>query len=217
MSKNQTTWNHAEAANLYRVKGWGGGFFNINAQGQVEAVIENAGRIDLKDLCEDLAKRGLHPPLLLRFSDILKQRMVEIHKRFAIARKESGYPGSYFGVYPIKVNQQRQVVEEIVEFGAAYQWGLEAGSKPELHAVLALLDDVKGLVVCNGYKDQEFIELALMGLKMGKQVFIVVEKPNELELTLDIARRLRVEPLLGLRCGLTATSKGQWELSLIHI
>lgn len=168
-------------------------------------------QVDLKLLCDDLAERDLYPPLLLRFSDILKQRMAQIHKRFAIAREEAEYEGRYFGVYPIKVNQQRQVIEEIVEFGAEFNWGLEAGSKPELHATLAMLEDIEGLIVCNGYKDREFIELAMIGRKMGKRVFIVVEKPNELDMILEASTRLGVEPLIGLRCRLAATSQGKWE------
>jgi arginine decarboxylase len=208
---SDTPWNVAQAIDLYQVHGWGDGFFSVNDQGHVEAIIDERSRIDLKRLCDELAARGFWPPLLLRFSDILKRRMAELHKRFAIACEEAEYPAHYYGVYPIKVNQQRQVVEEVVEFGAPFHWGLEAGSKPELHAILALLDDVKGLIVCNGYKDKEFIELALMGQKLGKRVFIVVEKPNELELILESARRIRVEPLIGLRCRLSTTSHGLWD------
>lgn len=209
MSKSK--WNYQDAAQLYQVEGWSGGFFGVSEAGRVEAVTSKEHRIDLKALCEELAAEGLHPPLLLRFSDMLKRRMQQIHKRFSIACDDAGYSGSYYGVYPIKVNQQYQVVEEVVEFGADLHWGLEAGSKPELHATLAMLEDVEGLIVCNGYKDQEFIELALMGVKMGKQVFIVVEKPNELDLTLTTAKRLGVTPLIGLRCRLAATSKGLWD------
>ncbi|MCB1862211.1 MAG: arginine decarboxylase, partial [Gammaproteobacteria bacterium] len=208
---NKTGWKHSDAAKLYQIDGWGGGYFNVNRMGNVEAVADTENSIDLKLLCEQLAARGLHPPLLLRFSDMLKRRMQQIHKRFAKAIEEAGYTGDYFGVYPIKVNQQYQVVEEIVEFGAGLRWGLEAGSKPELYATLAILDDVEGLIVCNGYKDQGFIELALMGLKLGKQVFIVVEKPNELDLILSTAGRLGVAPLIGLRCRLATTSNGFWD------
>ena len=208
---SDSSWSIADAIDLYQVHGWGDGFFSVNDQGHVEAVIGDQNRIDLKSLCDDLSERGLWPPLLLRFSDILKRRMAELHKRFVIACSEANYPARYYGVYPIKVNQQRQVVEEVVEFGAPFDWGLEAGSKPELHAILALLDDVKGLIVCNGYKDKEFIELALIGQKLGKQVFIVVEKPNELELILDGAKRLAVKPLIGLRCRLSTTSQGLWD------
>ena len=208
---SDSPWTILDAIDLYQVHGWGDGFFSVNQQGHVEAVIDADSRIDLKQLCDDLAGRGFWPPLLLRFSDILKRRMAELHKRFALACKAAEYPARYYGVYPIKVNQQRQVVEEVVEFGAPFNWGLEAGSKPELHAILALLDEVKGLIVCNGYKDKEFIELALIGQKLGKQVFIVVEKPNELELILHSARRIRVEPLIGLRCRLSTTSQGLWD------
>jgi len=209
MSEKQ--WSVADAAALYQLEGWASGFFGINELGNVEALADADHPIELKSLCKKLAAQGLHPPLLLRFSDLLKRRMQQLHQRFAVARKEAGYRGRYYGVYPIKVNQQRQVVEEIVEYGAAFHWGLEAGSKSELHATLAMLEDIEGLIVCNGYKDREFIELALMGLKLGKRVFIVVEKPGELHLTLEVARRLEVKPLIGLRCRLSATSNGQWD------
>ncbi|MCU7802958.1 MAG: biosynthetic arginine decarboxylase [Candidatus Thiodiazotropha sp. (ex Lucinoma borealis)] len=208
---SDAVWDRDAANSLYQVDGWGAGYFSINQQGHVEAITDGTRGIDLKQLCDELASRGLRPPLLLRFSDMLKQRMSQIHKRFTIACEEAEYTGRYYGVYPIKVNQQRQVVEEIVEFGTSYNWGLEAGSKPELHATLAMLEDVEGLIICNGYKDQEFIDLALMGLKMGKQLFVVVEKPDELELILNAAERLDVEPLIGLRCRLASTSEGLWD------
>ncbi|ATX81288.1 arginine decarboxylase [Mariprofundus ferrinatatus] len=209
MTKNK--WSTEQAGELYQVEGWGNGFFGINEAGHMMAIPDGEHQVDLKLLCDELTERGLYPPLLLRFSDILKQRMAQIHQRFSIAREESGYEGRYYGVYPIKVNQQRQVVEEIIEFGQEYNWGLEAGSKPELHATLAMLEDVEGLIVCNGYKDREFIELAMIGRKMGKRVFIVVEKSNELDMILEASKRLQVEPLIGLRCKLAATSKGKWE------
>ncbi len=204
-------WDALQSTALYQVGGWGAGYFRINEKGHVEAITEGTRGIDLKLLCDELAEQDLWPPLLLRFSDMLKRRMQQIHKRFSIASEEAEYGGRYYGVYPIKVNQQRQVIEEIVEFGAEFNWGLEAGSKPELHATLAMLEDVEGLIVCNGYKDQEFIDLAMMGLKMGKQVFVVVEKSSELELILSSAARFGVEPLIGLRCRLAATSKGLWD------
>ena len=205
------SWSVADAARLYRVDGWGRGFFRVNARGRIEALPDGGLAIDLRDLCDELRRRGVHPPLLIRFSDILRRRMAQISRRFAIAREEAGYQGDYFGVYPIKVNQQRQVVEEIIEFGGEFCWGLEAGSKPELHAVLAMLEDVEGLIVCNGYKDREFIELALLGRKLGQRVFIVVEKPGELELLLEAARRMDVRPLIGLRCKLATTGEGKWQ------
>ncbi len=137
MSKG--AWDYRDSARLYQVEGWSGGYFTVNERGSVEAVVGDKQGIDLKQLCEELAMQDLHPPLLLRFSDMLKRRMKQIHKRFSIACEEAGYNGRYYGVYPIKVNQQRQVVEEVVEFGAEFNWGLEAGSKPELHATLATL------------------------------------------------------------------------------
>ncbi len=204
-------WNIQKASELYQVEGWGHGFFRVNERGNVEATPDGEHSIDLKDLCTELEQRGLYAPVLLRFSDMLKRRMEQIFERFRIACAESGYQGRYYGVYPIKVNQQRQVIEEIIEFGAEFNWGLEAGSKPELHATLAMLEDVEGLIICNGYKDSEFVELAMMGVKMGKRVFIVVEKPNELNLILQSARRLQVTPLIGLRCRLAASGVGKWE------
>jgi len=204
-------WKHTDAASLYQVDGWGGGYFSVNEKGNVEALSNTGKPVDLKVLCDKLAAKGVHPPLLLRFSDMLKGRMEQIHKRFSIAIAEAEYGGNYLGVYPIKVNQQYQVVEEVVEFGAGLHWGLEAGSKPELHATLAMLDDIEGIIVCNGYKDQGYIELALMGLKLGKQVFIVVEKPSELALILSTAKRIGIDPLIGLRCKLATTSNGFWD------
>jgi len=208
---NKKVWQHTDAARLYQVDGWSGGYFSVNGKGNVEALADAGSPIDLKLLCDRLAVRGLRPPLLLRFSDMLRRRMQQIHKRFSIAIEEAGYAGDYYGVYPIKVNQQYQVVEEIIRFGGGLHWGLEAGSKPELYATLAMLDDIEGVIVCNGYKDQGFIELALMGLKLGKRVFIVVEKPEELELILTTARRIGVTPLIGLRCRLATTSNGFWD------
>lgn len=207
----ESVWAAEDSAALYQVQGWGSGFFGVNELGHMVAIPDGRHPVDLKKLYDELTSRDMYAPLLLRFSDILRERMAQIHSRFMIARDDAGYQGQYFGVYPIKVNQQRQVVEEIVEFGSTYNWGLEAGSKPELHATLAMLEDVEGLIVCNGYKDREFIELAMIGRKMGKRVFIVVEKPNELDLILEAAARFKVEPLIGLRCRLAATSKGFWE------
>jgi arginine decarboxylase len=211
MSEHQ--WQVSDSARIYQVEGWSGSYFQVNQAGHVEAITDGVHRIDLKKLCDELSEEGLCPPVLLRFSDMLKQRMKQIHRRFSIACNEAEYHGRYYGVYPIKVNQQRQVVEEIVEFGAEFNWGLEAGSKPELHATLAMLEDVEGLIICNGYKDQEFIDLAMMGRKMGKRVFVVVEKLSELDLILASAKRFGVDPLVGLRCRLAATSKGMWDES----
>jgi arginine decarboxylase len=209
MSNNP--WSVDKAAELYQVEGWGSGYFRINESGNVETIADGVHSVDMKQLCEQLAKQDIYPPLLLRFSDILNSRMEQLNRRFSLACTEAGYEGRYYGVYPIKVNQQYQVVEEIIEFGAQYNWGLEAGSKPELHATLAMLEDVEGLIICNGYKDREYIELAMLGLKMGKQVFIVVEKPHELELIIESAQRHKLQPLIGLRCKLATSSNGLWD------
>jgi arginine decarboxylase len=204
-------WNIDRANQLYQTKGWSNSFFNINERGNIDALPDGVTAIDLKDLCDELASQGIYPPLLIRFSDILRSRMEQLQKRFQIACEEAEYQGRYYGVYPIKVNQQYQVVEEVVEFGADFNWGLEAGSKPELHATLAMLEDVEGLIICNGYKDQEYVELAMIGLKMGKRVFVVIEKPHELDLVIRAATRHEVTPLIGLRCKLAATSNGRWD------
>lgn len=209
MSKQ--SWSVDKAAELYQIEGWGSGYFRINQSGNVETVADGVNSMDLKQLCEQLAQQDIYPPLLLRFSDILNSRMEQLYRRFSLACNEAGYEGRYYGVYPIKVNQQYQVVEEIIEFGGQYNWGLEAGSKPELHATLAMLEDVEGLIICNGYKDREYIELAMLGLKMGKQVFIVVEKPHELDLIIESAQRHDALPLIGLRCKLATSSNGLWD------
>jgi len=207
----KNTWQIKDAEELYQTDGWGHGYFSINTDGHLEALADGVHGIDLMQLCDELAAQDIYPPVLLRFSDILKSRMEQIYRRFEIARNEAAYEGNYYGVYPIKVNQQSQVVEEIVEFGGEFNWGLEAGSKPELHATLAMLDDNQRLIICNGYKDQEYIELAMIGRKMGKRIFIVVEKPQELDLILSSAKRLDVSPLIGLRCRLATTSSGRWD------
>jgi len=196
----------------YGFSNWGKDLFEVGDAGHLNVILGDK-RVDLKGICDDLANRGLTAPLMIRFSDILQDRMRRIHDAFSAARDEADYQGEYFGVYPIKVNQQAQIVEEVVEFGRTFCWGLEAGSKPELHAVLAMMEDVKGPIICNGYKDREFIYLALIGQKMGKQVFIVVEKMSELSLIIDISRQLGVKPLIGLRCRLATSTQGKWKAS----
>lgn len=205
-------WDIDKAAACYGIDRWGKDIFSVNEAGHVQIHV-NGRQLDLKQLLDDLRGRELHPPVLLRFSDILKSRMRRLHEAFESARNEADYGGRYYGVYPIKVNQQFQVIEEIVEFGTEFNWGLEAGSKPELHATLAMLEDVEGLIVCNGYKDAEFVHLAMLGQKMGKRVFIVIEKPGELELVLAAAAHLDVRPLIGLRCRLATVGSGRWQQS----
>jgi arginine decarboxylase len=208
-------WTVADSAETYGVKYWGNNYFSINDAGNVQAHPAGAegARIDLKELVDEVARRGIGLPLLIRFSDVLKSRIVELNETFRNAIKEYDYKGGYKGVYPIKVNQHRYVVEEIVQFGRPYHYGLEAGSKPELLAVMAMLDDEEALVVCNGYKDEEYIETALMASKLGRTVLIVVEKFSELALIADTAKKMGVRPRIGIRVKLAAKGSGRWEAS----
>jgi arginine decarboxylase len=208
-------WTVADSAEIYGVKYWGNNYFSINASGNVQAHPSGpeSGHIDLKELVDEVARRGIGLPLLIRFSDVLKSRIVELNETFRAAIAEHGYKGQYKGVYPIKVNQQRYVVEEIVQFGRPYHYGLEAGSKPELLAVMAMLDDEEALVICNGYKDEEYIETALMFSKLGRTVLIVVEKFSELALIADVAKKMGVRPRIGVRVKLAAKGSGRWEAS----
>jgi arginine decarboxylase len=208
-------WTVADSAEMYGVKYWGNNYFSINDAGNVQAhpAGPDGGRIDLKELVDEVARRGIGLPLLIRFSDVLKSRIVELNETFKRAIAEYGYKGQYKGVYPIKVNQHRYVVEEIVQFGRPYHYGLEAGSKPELLAVMAMLDDEEALIVCNGYKDEEYIETALMASKLGRTVLIVVEKFSELALIADTAKKMGVRPRLGIRVKLAAKGAGRWEAS----
>src|SRR5438477_1961423 len=169
--------------------------------------------IDMKELVDEVARRGIGLPLLIRFSDVLKSRIVELNETFKNAIAEYDYKGDYKGVYPIKVNQHRYVVEEIIRFGRPYHYGLEAGSKPELLAVMAMLDDEDALIVCNGYKDEEYIETALMASKLGRTVLIVVEKFSELALIAETAKKIGVRPRIGIRVKLAAKGSGRWEAS----
>lgn len=208
-------WTIADSAETYGVKYWGNNYFSINDAGNVQSHPSGPenGRIDLKELVDEVARRGIGLPLLIRFSDVLKSRIVELNETFRRAIAEYGYKGQYKGVYPIKVNQHRYVVEEIVQFGRPYHYGLEAGSKPELLAVMAMLDDEEALVVCNGYKDEEYIETALMMSKLGRTVLIVVEKFSELALIAEVAKKMGVRPRIGVRVKLAAKGSGRWEAS----
>jgi arginine decarboxylase len=208
-------WTVKDAEKLYNMSGWGLGYFRINADGHV-TVHPDANRkrgLDLYHLATDLHAQGVGLPLLLRFSDILKSRIEALSGEFFNAIKEFGYDGSYTTVYPVKVNQQRHVVQEIVEFGAPYGVGLECGSKPELQAVLGLNEDTRHLIVCNGYKDEEYMRLALMGQKLGHIVMIVLEQLNELEVLLKVADEMGVAPTAGVRIKLATEGSGRWAKS----
>lgn len=205
-------WRIEDSIELYNIRGWGAGYFNINEKGNVIITPkQNGAEIDLKELIDELQLRDVSLPVLLRFPDILDNRIESISKCFEIASKEYDFKGKYFNIYPIKVNQVRPVVEEIMRYGKKFNIGLEAGSKPELHAVLAITNNPEALIICNGYKDQDFIELALLAQKMGKKIFIVVEKLNELKLIHTIAKRLKVKPNIGIRIKLSTSGSGKWE------
>jgi arginine decarboxylase len=209
-------WSIDAARTLYNVEGWGAGYFDINERGHV-VVRPDPSRphfaLDLRDLAADLEGQGIQLPILLRFSDILRSRIETLSERFAQAIKEFDYTGGYTTVYPIKVNQQRHVVEEIVQFGQTHGVGLECGSKPELQAVLGLSETTEHLIVCNGYKDHEFMRLALMGQKLGHTVFIVLEQVSELDVLLEVAEELGVQPTCGVRIKLASEGAGRWAQS----
>lgn len=208
-------WSINEARELYNIMNWGRGFFDITPQGNVCVYPEKNKEqfLDIKALVDELALREIHPPLLLRFTDILKKRIEEIQAAFKQAISDYEYKGRYHGVYPIKVNQAREVVEDIIEFGRPYNYGLEAGSKPELLICLATLDNPEAPIICNGYKDEEFIKTALWGVKLGKKVIIVVEKLSELDTIIKVSRQIDVKPLIGVRSKLAARGRGKWESS----
>ncbi len=209
-------WTIDDARALYNIEGWGAGYFDINEHGNVIVRPDPRhpdGTVDLRDLARDLEEQGIQLPVLLRFSDILRSRVETLSNRFAAAMREFEYTGEYTTVYPIKVNQQRHVVEEIVRYGSAHGVGLECGSKPELQAVLGLVEGTEQLIVCNGYKDHEFMRLALMGQKLGHRVFIVLEQLSELDVLLEVADELGVTPMAGVRIKLASEGAGRWAQS----
>ena len=207
-------WTIEDAKELYNINGWGTSYFGINEQGNVYVTpCKDNTQIDLCDVMDELALRDVTAPVLLRFPDILDNRIEKTSSCFEKARKEYGYKGENFIIYPIKVNQMQPVVEEIISHGRKFNLGLEAGSKPELHAVIAVQCQSDSLIVCNGYKDTSYIELALLAQKMGKRIFIVVEKLNEIDLIAEAARRLSVKPNLGIRIKLAASGSGKSEES----
>ena len=207
------TWSVHDAVELYSVNNWGRQFFSVNDLGNL--VVHPTGvkekSIDLKLLVADIEARGIGSPMLIRFPDILKRRVEELNTCFTTAIKEQNYRGCYRGVYPIKVNQERHVVEAIVRHGQEFHFGLEAGSKPELMAILALCDSTEGLFICNGYKDEEYLEMALLATKLDRKIVIVLEKLTELDLLLRMADKHKVRPMIGLRSKLNARGTGRWD------
>ena len=207
-------WRIEDSAELYNINGWGLKYFSINDKGHVAVTPrEGSASVDLKELMDELQVRDVTSPVLLRFPDILDNRIEKISKCFQQAADEYGYTAKNFIIYPIKVNQMRQVVEEIVSHGKKFNIGLEAGSKPELHAVLAINTDENSLIICSGYKDENYVELALLAQKMGRRIFLVVEKLNELRLIADISKRLKIRPNIGIRIKLASSGSGKWEES----
>jgi arginine decarboxylase len=205
-------WSASDASELYEVPRWGKGYFSVNGAGnvQVHPTKEPGRAIDLKRLADDLQARGINLPLLIRFSDILRHRLSDIHDAFKAAISQHQYGGRYCCVYPIKVNQQRQVVEEVLNFGAPYRFGLEAGSKPELLAVVAMANN-ETPIICNGFKDAEYIEAVMLATKMGRTIIPVVEKYTELELILEYCEKVGVRPQIGMRVKLAARGGGRWQ------
>ncbi len=209
------TWTIDDARELYNIEGWGIGYFDVNAAGHVTVhpTREVERGLDLYEIALDLQEQGLGLPLLLRFPDILRTRIETLTQKFQAAIQDFEYTGRYTTVYPIKVNQQRHVIEELVAFGDQHGVGLEVGSKPELLAVLALTDRTDHLIVCNGYKDEEYLYLALMGQKLGHQVIIVIEKISEVDMLLKMADEMGVAPMAGIRIKLSTVGAGRWSES----
>lgn len=207
-------WSIDDSAELYNINGWGLNYFSINEKGHVAVTPRADGpSIDVKELMEELQIRDVEAPVLLRFPDILDNRIEKISNCFEFAAKEYGYTAKNFIIYPIKVNQMRPVVEEIVSHGNRFNIGLEAGSKPELHAVLSIDIDDDAMIICNGYKDESYIELALLAQKMGRRIFLVVEKLVELKTVARLAKKMNLRPNIGIRIKLASSGSGKWEES----
>lgn len=204
-------WTIEDSKELYNICGWGTSYFGINDKGDVYVTpCKDNTQIDLRDIMDELALRDINAPVLLRFPDILDNRIEKTASCFQKAKEEYEYKGENFVIYPIKVNQMQPVVEEIISHGKKFNLGLEAGSKPELHAVIAVQAQSDSLIICNGYKDESYIELALLAQKMGKRIFIVVEKLNELDIIEKVAKKLNVKPNIGIRIKLASSGSGKW-------
>jgi len=205
-------WRIEDSAELYNIQGWGVNYFSINEKGHiVVSPRKDSLQIDLRELVDELVLRDVSAPMLIRFPDILDNRIEKMSRSFDVAAKEYEYKAQNYIIYPIKVNQMRPVVEEIVSHGKKFNIGLEAGSKPELHAVIGINADSDSIIICNGYKDEDYVELALLAQKMGKRIFLVVEKINELKIIATVSRRLKIKPNLGIRIKLASTGSGKWE------
>ncbi len=208
-------WSIEKSLQLYNIENWGLGYFFVNNKGHL--CVQPYGRegpsIDIMDVIEDIQEKKIGFPCIIRFQDILRSRVIALNEAFKKSIQDHNYQGKYFGVYPIKVNQMREVVEEILDAGAPYNFGLEAGSKGELIPVLALNTNLEALTICNGYKDEDFMKLALLGRKLGRKIIVVIEKLSELPLLLRLAEEMQVQPYIGLRAKLTTKGTGKWESS----
>jgi arginine decarboxylase len=208
-------WTKEEALNLYLIDRWGGGYFDVDGQGHltVAPLQDRGASISIFDALQEAISEGLRTPLLIRFQDLLRHRVVELNEAFLSAVSDQGYNGRYRGVYPIKVNQLREVVEEILDAGEPYRFGLEVGSKPEIFAGLAVHSHPESLIVCNGYKDPTYVRMALIGRKLDKKIILVVEKISEIELIVKLSKEMNVIPLLGIRLRLATKGAGKWATS----
>ena len=209
------SWKIEDSEALYRIGGWGEPYFSINAAGHITVSPkgERGGSLDLFELVNALKQRNLPLPLLIRFSDILEDRIERLNACFAKAIARYSYPGVYRGVFPVKCNQQKHLIEDLVRFGRPHQFGLEAGSKPELMITLAMLDTPGALLICNGYKDREYIETAMLATRLGQTPIIVIEQIEEVELVIAVSRQLGIEPILGVRAKLSTQGIGRWAKS----
>jgi arginine decarboxylase len=215
-SASHAPWDAAQATKLYGIDSWSHDFFSVSENGELHVHLKDGDKdasASLLKIVDGIRERGLDTPVLLRFHDILAKRISHLNDAFNTAIKECDYQGNYRGVYPIKVNQQQQVIEEVTRFGAQYHYGLEAGSKPELLIAMAYLKNPQAFIICNGYKDQEFIDLALQSLRMGLQTVLVIEMPSELDLILERSAALGIEPILGIRAKLSTCNKSHWSKS----
>jgi arginine decarboxylase len=215
LEPTQTPWSVEDSEALYQIKGWGEPYFSVNKAGHVIVAPkgDRGGSLDLYDLVNALKQRNIHLPLLIRFADILEDRIERLNACFAKAIARYNYPGVYRGVFPIKSNQHRHLIEDLVRFGKAHQFGLEAGSKPELMITLAMLDTPGALLICNGYKDREYIEAAILAQRLGQKCVIVLEQVEEVDLVIESSRKLGIAPIVGLRAKLTAKGEGHWGTS----
>ncbi len=211
-SGDDAGWTTEDSKSLYRVDGWGSGFFDINEKGNIVVTPHGAegAKVDLLELTQDLQERGIQVPMLIRFPDITKSRIELLNNVFVKAIEDNGYKGRYQGVYPIKVNQQRHLVEELVKFGHHARLGLECGSKPELLVVLAMMNTQDALIICNGFKDQEYIETALLSQKLGRNTIIVVDRMSELPMIIEAAKKFNTHAKIGLRAKLFTKGSGKW-------